>query len=169
LGGWTWRGWNLLCTAVSVAHSINIPRSTRLTRLTCVCSLERVPETGRLRFIDVSEESERAMGLKTQQETLAEYQHALLSPSHPTTKRVRDIATRIVEGNMLGHMKEGHSWKQLPNISLGSIFGTEDQQEEILGDERTKFNAAGNKDVEWEVRAVCKDYTWIDVDSSSGL
>ena len=119
-----------------------------------IAHLERVPETGRLRFIDVSPEKERAMGLQAQQETLSQYQGALLSPSHPTSKRVREIARRIVEGNMLGHMKEDHSIANLSNISLGSIFGG-DSDDGLFGgggsESQEPLNAAGNKDVEWEV------------------
>lgn len=128
-----------------------------------VAHLERVPETGRLRFIDVSPEQERAMGLQTQQETLSEYQNALLSPSHPTSKRVREIARRIVEGNALGHMKEDHSLASLPNISLGSIFmGEGEGSEGLFGNEESnpvRTNAAGNKDVEWEVYVIKDDNT----------
>jgi hypothetical protein len=120
-----------------------------------VAHLERVPETGRLRFIDVSPEKEKVMGLQAQQETLSQYQGALLSPSHPTSKRVREIARRIVEGNMLGHMKEDHSITNISNISLGSIFGG-NSDEGLFGDgnseSREPLNAAGNRDVEWEVR-----------------
>lgn len=120
-----------------------------------VAHLERVAETGRLRFIDTSHEQELAMGLEAQKETLAQFQHELLSPSHRETKRVREIARRIVEGNMLGRMKEGHSLKDLPNISLGSIFGGGDQSGEgVFGGGEDKLN---NKDVEWEVYVVNKD------------
>ena len=122
-----------------------------------VAHLERVPETGRLRFIDTSPEQEAAMGVQAQQEVLSQYQDALLSPSHPTTKRVREIARRIVEGNMLGHMKDSHSLKNLPNIGLGSIFGGGQSEEEVFGsgsDGVERMNSAGNKDVEWEVSVV---------------
>ena len=124
-----------------------------------IAHLERVPETGRLRFIDVSPEKEKAMGLQAQQETLSQYQGALLSPSHPTSKRVREIARRIVEGNMLGHMKEDHSITNILNISLGSIFGS-DSDDGLFGDggseSREPLNAAGNRDVEWEVRVASR-------------
>jgi len=97
------------------------------------------------------------MGVQAQQEVLSQYQDALLSPSHPTTKRVREIARRIVEGNMLGHMKDSHSLKKLPNIGLGSIFGGGQSEEELFGsgsDGAERLNSAGNKDVEWEVSVI---------------
>jgi hypothetical protein len=121
-----------------------------------VAHLERVPETGRLRFIDTSPESERAMGIQAQQEILQQYQHALLLPSHPTTKRVREVARRIVESNMLGHMKEDHSMN-ISNINLGSIFGGNQSDEGLFGSgsgEQERLNSAGNKNVEWEVSQV---------------
>lgn len=121
-----------------------------------VAHLERVPETGRLRFIDTSPETETAMGLEAQKEILQQYQRALLSPSHPTTKRVREIARRIVESNMLGHMKESHSMN-LSNINLGSIFGGDQSEEGLFGSGsggQERLNSAGNKDVEWEVYVI---------------
>lgn len=67
-------------------------------------SLERVPETGRWRFMDVSPDAETRMGLQTERETLAQYQGQILPASHPTTRRVREVARRIVEGNGLGRI-----------------------------------------------------------------
>jgi hypothetical protein len=122
-----------------------------------VAHLERVPETGRLRFIDVSPEKEETMGLQAQQETLQQYQGALLSPSHPTSKRVQEVARRIVEANMLGHMKEGHSITDISKISLGSIFGSTDSDDGLFGgdsDPKVPLNSAGNRDTEWEVRSL---------------
>lgn len=116
-------------------------------------SLERVPETGRLRFIDVSEAQETAMGLQVQQETLAEYSNALLSPYHPTSKRVREVARRVVEANGLGKMKDSGLMTSLPKIS---IWGGGGEEEGLFGagDEGVASLSRGGekrKDIEWEV------------------
>ena len=62
-----------------------------------VVHLERVPQTGRLRFLDVSPTQERELGLQTFKQTLEEYKGKVLSPSHPHSKMVQRVATRIVQ------------------------------------------------------------------------
>uniref|UniRef100_V5GP75 Peptidase M48 domain-containing protein n=1 Tax=Kalmanozyma brasiliensis (strain GHG001) TaxID=1365824 RepID=V5GP75_KALBG len=61
-----------------------------------VFHLEQVPETGRWRFIDVSPAQEHQMGQETFQQTLAEYRGRILPASHPDSKQVRSVASRIV-------------------------------------------------------------------------
>ncbi|KAJ9123679.1 hypothetical protein QFC24_003450 [Naganishia onofrii] len=123
--------------------------------------LERVPETGRLRFIDVSESQESAMGLQATQETLAQYSSALLSPLHPTSRRVREVARRVVESNGLGRMKDAGLMTSLPKISIwGAGAGEEDGwfggsgSGDAEGGETTATLSRGGekrKDIEWEV------------------
>ncbi|EIW68973.1 hypothetical protein TREMEDRAFT_39304 [Tremella mesenterica DSM 1558] len=72
-----------------------------------IVHLEKVPETGRWRFIDVSEAQERELGIQTQHQTLNEYSTHVLPPNHPITRRVRDIAARIIESSGLGRVKSG--------------------------------------------------------------
>ena len=119
-----------------------------------VVHLERVPETGRLRFIDVSEAQERELGLQTQLQTLKEYDRALLPPNHPVTKRVRKIAQRIVEGSNLGRMKSGGEMSTIegsvPNFGKGGDMGDIDMGEVLLGGSAAKDVDEG-KDTEWEV------------------
>ncbi|PWZ00447.1 hypothetical protein BCV70DRAFT_199724 [Testicularia cyperi] len=61
-----------------------------------VVHLEKVPETGRWRFIDVSPEQEHEMGEQTFRQTLQEYRGKILPSSHPYSKQVRAVASRIV-------------------------------------------------------------------------
>ncbi|TKY87217.1 hypothetical protein EX895_003894 [Sporisorium graminicola] len=61
-----------------------------------VVHLEQVPETGRWRFIDVSAQQEHEMGQETFRQTLAEYRDRILPASHPYSKQVRAVASRIV-------------------------------------------------------------------------
>ncbi|KAJ9107304.1 hypothetical protein QFC21_000754 [Naganishia friedmannii] len=127
-------------------------------------SLERVPETGRLRFIDVSESQESAMGLQATQETLAQYSSALLSPLHPTSKRVREVARRVVESNGLGKMKDAGLMTSLPKISIwgggeeDGWFGGNGSAGE--GSEATLSRGGEKrKDIEWEVYVIKDDAT----------
>ncbi|KAJ1029491.1 hypothetical protein NDA13_002738 [Ustilago tritici] len=61
-----------------------------------VFHLEKVPETGRWRFINVSPAQEHQMGQETYRQTLAEYQNQILPANHPHSKQVRAVASRIV-------------------------------------------------------------------------
>lgn len=61
-----------------------------------VAHLEKVPETGRWRFMDVSPEAEHQLGDQTFRQTLAQYKGQILPASHPYSKQVRAVASRIV-------------------------------------------------------------------------
>ncbi|KAJ9478101.1 Mitochondrial metalloendopeptidase OMA1 [Pseudozyma hubeiensis] len=61
-----------------------------------VVHLEKVPETGRWRFIDVSAAQEHEMGQETFRQTLSEYRDRILPASHPYSRQVRSVASRIV-------------------------------------------------------------------------
>ncbi|GAA6020210.1 hypothetical protein JCM10207_004372 [Rhodosporidiobolus poonsookiae] len=66
-----------------------------------VLHLERTPETGRWRFIDVSREMERTMGRQTYQEVLAEYRGKVLPDWAPEARYVQAVVKRIVRANGL--------------------------------------------------------------------
>lgn len=61
-----------------------------------VYHLERVPATGRMRFIDISREQELEIGKYTSQQTMQEYRAKLLPNSDPRVKFVRATAQRII-------------------------------------------------------------------------
>lgn len=63
--------------------------------------LERVPETGRIRFIDTSPALEKQMGEQGFHDFMSEYRGKLLPASHPTTRYVQRIARRITEASNL--------------------------------------------------------------------
>ncbi|KAJ9098877.1 hypothetical protein QFC19_006215 [Naganishia cerealis] len=104
------------------------------------------------------------MGLQVQQETLAQYSSALLSPLHPTSKRVREVARRVVEANGLGKMKSEGLMASLPKVSIwgggeddgwfggSGGEGSESQATLSRGGER-------RKDIEWEVYVIKDDAT----------
>ncbi|WVO18688.1 hypothetical protein L204_106408 [Cryptococcus depauperatus] len=118
-----------------------------------VTHLERVPETGRLRFIDVDEAQERELGYQTQLQTLNEYSRALLPANHPMSKRVRKVATRIIESSGLGRVKssgdmgavEGH----VPTWGGGS-----DVRDIFLGRTHGEHDLKESQDTEWEVYVI---------------
>ncbi|CDS01941.1 related to OMA1-Metalloendopeptidase of the mitochondrial inner membrane [Sporisorium scitamineum] len=98
-----------------------------------VVHLEQVPETGRWRFIDVSAEQEHELGQETFRQTLAEYRDRILPASHPYSKQVRAVASRIVaaldkavdDRNQPHHTKgdpylDHHSHGEQGGISYGS-------------------------------------------------
>lgn len=98
-----------------------------------VVHLEQVPETGRWRFIDVSAAQEHELGQETFRQTLAEYRDRILPASHPYSKQVRSVASRIVaaldkavDGSNQPHHTKGdpnlthHSHGEEGGISYGS-------------------------------------------------
>lgn len=117
-------------------------------------SLERVPETGRLRFMDLSPSAERQLGVQTFNETLREYKSLILPPSHPTSKYVERVAKRIVEGGGLGKLK-GSTASPMSGWG-GGLFGDTGLGG---GDEWERTAAAGTKkdggeQIEWEVSSL---------------
>ncbi|KAG8915459.1 hypothetical protein FRC01_003650 [Tulasnella sp. 417] len=67
--------------------------------------LERVEETGRLRFIDVSPEQEREYGRLADEDALEEYAGKILPACHPLACRITEIASRIITAANLGEVK----------------------------------------------------------------
>ncbi|BEJ16005.1 hypothetical protein CspHIS471_0506100 [Cutaneotrichosporon sp. HIS471] len=114
-----------------------------------VAHLERVPITGRLRFMDCSPAQESEIGQATYSETMAQFQGQLLPPNHPVTRRVREIAKRIVERNGLGRVKEGHTLSSIEEV-MGSwgMGGGMESGGNISATEE------GNENAEWEVYVV---------------
>jgi hypothetical protein len=85
-------------------------------------------------------------------QTLSEYSAVILPSTHPTTKRVRAVAARIVESSGLGRMKTGGemgavegkvpAWGGGQEVNLGEVmFGGGEGEREVKE----------GKDVEWEV------------------
>lgn len=61
-----------------------------------VFNLEKVPETGRWRFLDVGIAQEREMGEQAFQQTMQEYHGRVLPDWHPEVKRVQRVVARIL-------------------------------------------------------------------------
>ena len=61
---------------------------------------ERVPTTGRLRFIDVSESAERQMGDQAAEQVLQQYRRQILPRSDPRVRLVEKVAQRILDASV---------------------------------------------------------------------
>ncbi|WVQ93447.1 hypothetical protein IAU59_000521 [Kwoniella sp. CBS 9459] len=120
-----------------------------------VTHLERVAETGRLRFMDVDEAQERELGRQTQLSTLSEYSTAVLPANHPTTRRVRAVATRIIESSGLGRVKSGGEMGAVEGKVPAWGGGAEPDFGEIFsGSGPEGARAQEGKETEWEVYVI---------------
>lgn len=75
-----------------------------------VFHLERVPETGRWRFMDVTPSMEVEMGEQAFQETVGEYGRKILPDYHPQARFVQGVVKRIIKANGL-EGKAPSGWK----------------------------------------------------------
>ena len=100
------------------------------------------------------------MSLQAQQETLSQYRGKLLSPNSVVARRVKEVATRIVEMNGLGTMKEegfGAGVQRLFSGGEGAglagigemMFGRKTTGGAVQWDSSEEVKTG--KDVEWEV------------------
>ncbi|KAL7424718.1 metalloendopeptidase [Cryptotrichosporon argae] len=121
-----------------------------------VYHLERVEDTGRLRFMDCDESTETAMGLETQQATLQQYATHVLPPNHPTTKRVRAVATRIIESSGLGRVKTGNEMGAVEAAVDWRGGAGADVQDALFGSlgKKAEQEGWGKKQTEWEVYVI---------------
>ncbi|GAA5981170.1 hypothetical protein JCM10908_004006 [Rhodotorula pacifica] len=75
-----------------------------------VLHLERVEETGRWRFMDVSPSMEVEMGEQAFQETIGEFGGKVLAEYHPQARQVQHVVKRIIQANGL-EGKAPSGWK----------------------------------------------------------
>ncbi|KAL5480288.1 OMA1_2 [Sanghuangporus weigelae] len=73
-----------------------------LAALYYVSHLERVPETGRWRFMAVSEEVEVQLQDDQYKDLLKEFRGRILPPDHPLTRQIESVVSTILEANGLG-------------------------------------------------------------------
>lgn len=76
-----------------------------------VFHLEKVPETGRWRFMDVSPSMEKQMGEQAFQETMGEFGRKVLPDYHPQARFVQGVVQRIIRANGLEDKVGGPGWK----------------------------------------------------------
>ncbi|KAG8915460.1 hypothetical protein FRC01_003651 [Tulasnella sp. 417] len=129
--------------------------------------LERVEETGRWRFIDVSPEKEREYGRQADEEVLQEFAGKILSPNDPLARRITNVASRIITAANLGAVKGATSsnqlpaqaggWSTLPTSSDGS-FG-DDGSTATWDMTPAQRSVAERLRQEWEVYVIKDDKT----------
>jgi hypothetical protein len=92
------------------------------------------------------------MGSQAQLSTLSEYSDRLLPPNHPTSRRVRAVATRLVEGAGLGRMKSGGELSAVE----GRVPANKDLDfsELMFGGGSGQEEVRQGKEVEWEVYVI---------------
>ena len=86
------------------------------------------------------------MGADTFAATMGEFRGKILPPNHPITRRVREVATRIVERNGLGRIKASHTLGAVEGVvpSWGGGGGALDPDSNWVG--------GASESNEWEVR-----------------
>ncbi|KAI0062113.1 hypothetical protein BV25DRAFT_1804489 [Artomyces pyxidatus] len=91
-----------------------------------VSHLERVPETGRLRFIDMSAKAEAALWEASAGQILQQYRGQILPPDHPLTRHIHSITNRLLSANNLGRLKSSEDHRS-PPVSASDLFGGGDE------------------------------------------
>ncbi|KAG9003160.1 hypothetical protein FRB93_011240 [Tulasnella sp. JGI-2019a] len=135
-----------------------------------VAHLERVEETGRWRFIDISVEAERKLGQQTDEEVMRTYGAKILPPNHPISKKVAKVASRIITAANLGEVKgvsstssadsptDGYAWTGLP--SGGADFGfDEGEWNSRKSSAKEHASVVDRLRQEWEVYVIKEDET----------
>ncbi|KAF7325692.1 Peptidase-M48 domain-containing protein [Mycena kentingensis (nom. inval.)] len=70
-----------------------------------ISHIEKTPETGRRRFMNVSPAEEEELRKQALEETLEQFKGRVLPTNHPTTQLVRRITRRILKASELGRLK----------------------------------------------------------------
>ncbi|KLO12114.1 hypothetical protein SCHPADRAFT_941515 [Schizopora paradoxa] len=67
-----------------------------------VAHLEQIPETGRIRFMDMSPKTEAQLAIESRKELLREFGGKILPHNHPLTRHIRRVVVNILDANDLG-------------------------------------------------------------------
>ncbi|EJD42225.1 hypothetical protein AURDEDRAFT_115184 [Auricularia subglabra TFB-10046 SS5] len=70
-----------------------------------VAHLEKVPETGRWRFMNVSANTERWLGEQMLKRIINEHRNNILPGVHPYSREVTDVVRRLVHSSGLGYLR----------------------------------------------------------------
>ncbi|KAG2126057.1 peptidase family M48-domain-containing protein [Suillus clintonianus] len=89
-----------------------------------IVHLEKVPETGRWRFMDISPKYETNLAQAAYDELLAEFRGKVLPSNHPVTRHVQRVVNRILESSDLGHLRSSEPRRSL--AELPDDFWSED-------------------------------------------
>ncbi|KAF8321362.1 hypothetical protein DL93DRAFT_2093982 [Clavulina sp. PMI_390] len=140
-----------------------------------VYHLERVPESGRWRFIDVSKAAEREAGLETFKQIMQEHGSNVLPQSHKLSRFVQSIAERIISSSNLGHVKGYETFAppaasfsdspyHFPGVQMetaggGDLFDPDSNKGGVFGASRNDDAASITDNEEWEVFVIHDDKT----------
>ncbi|KXN83762.1 Mitochondrial metalloendopeptidase OMA1 [Leucoagaricus sp. SymC.cos] len=119
-----------------------------------VANLEQVPETGRWRFMILSEKFEAQLGEMVNQQTRRELGNRILPPDHPISVHVRQVASRIIQHSDLGyvrgepspHQSFGDGWVLEDDFSRSERkpYGRHREWDVIVVNDNKVINAAAN-------------------------
>ncbi|KAI0321738.1 peptidase family M48-domain-containing protein [Amylostereum chailletii] len=87
--------------------------------------LERVPETGRWRFMDITPQYEAKLWESSYQVLMDEFKGKVLPSDHVITRHIHRVVSRILEANDLGSLRSLEPQTNMPFESV--LFGTEDR------------------------------------------
>lgn len=135
--------------------SERFPRFTQV--FTDRLSLEVAPETGRRRFMAVSEEEETLVGKIALEQALQDFRGRILPFDHPITLQVRRITRRILTASNLGHLEGDHPQRQQRGWSTPTGLSAEVPQSPMM-----------NVSKEWVV-LVINDRKFINAFAAPGL
>ncbi|KAI4525768.1 hypothetical protein K525DRAFT_234150 [Schizophyllum commune Loenen D] len=68
--------------------------------------LDKVPETGRIRFINVRPETEEKLAKVMRDTAYAQFKNKILPADHPLAAQIRGIVSRILDANQLGRLRD---------------------------------------------------------------
>jgi predicted Zn-dependent protease len=103
-----------------------------------VYHLERVPATGRMRFLDISRKQELEIGVSTTQQTMQQYRSVILPSSDPRVKFVRQTAQRIINALHDSDYASDH-------LNTGAAADS------MHGNDMKYQTTSSDSDVKWEV------------------
>ncbi|KZV86956.1 hypothetical protein EXIGLDRAFT_752543 [Exidia glandulosa HHB12029] len=120
-----------------------------------IAHLERVPETGRWRFMDVSPKIEERMGAEMLEAIIQKHGRQMLPQNHPTTLQVKAVVRRIIQSSGLGHIKGEAIVATDRNMNDG-LFHSD---ERLNVDVRTPSDkhSSESKQKEWTVHVIHED------------
>ncbi|KAI0791647.1 peptidase family M48-domain-containing protein [Irpex lacteus] len=88
-----------------------------------VAHLEKVPETGRWRFMNSSPALDAQVADMARKALLEDFQGKLLPPNHPLTLHVAGVVSKILNFNNLGTLKTPHPVKVLGHPTDDEFWG----------------------------------------------
>ncbi|TFK51247.1 hypothetical protein OE88DRAFT_1808039 [Heliocybe sulcata] len=120
-----------------------------------VAHLERVPETGRWRYISIDPKMETKLAEQMHAQILRENKGKILPANHPLTRVVKEISEQLLNANNLGHLsdeRERRAWS-LPEWLTGQPDGEQWSYDANISSEREGL-APGTGGREWKVVVV---------------